>query len=307
MNNTALKKRALLIVNPAAGKGLIRHHILNIVQGISNSGYELVVHPTTRKGDAIDQMAFANQYQRVFVVGGDGTLSEVMDGLVRHNEDVPISYIPMGTMNDFATTLSLPKTINESLSISLGDSLVPIDLGLFNGRVFTYVAAFGALTDVSYETPQYRKKILGQLAYFVEGVMRLPTIPSHVCQIETSEQTIHGEFVFGMISNSNSVAGIQQAFGQQAHLNDGQFEVILIKKPKSLIDLQRILTNFINNKYDKQYVISFKTNYIKVASTTEMKWTLDGEKGGMTKEAEINILPRRANVVAPNYARENTN
>ena len=293
-----LQKKLLLIINPISGRGLIKDHLLSIVQKLSQAEYDATVYPTKAKGDAIEKVKTAQGYDLVIASGGDGTLNEVITGMIEAEVNVPIGYLPAGTTNDFASTLNIPKNVSKALDVCLEGNPIPIDIGNFNDQYFTYVAAFGAFTDVSYETPQPRKNVLGGLAYLVEGLLKLPTIQSYRCKISHSGGVLEGEYIFGMVSNSDSVAGIKNAFGNCADLSDGLFEVTLIKSPKNLLDIHRILDDFLNKKYDPECVTTFKTDAITFECEEKMKWTLDGESGGSLNKIQIKNLKKRVQILA---------
>ncbi len=295
-----MRLKVLLIINPISGRGIMKQHLLDVISQLSIAGFEISVYPTTAKGDAKTRLEAVSDYDYVIAVGGDGTLNEVISGYATYEPQVQIGYIPTGTTNDFATALGISRTIQTAVEQFITGELMSIDIGSFNEHYFSYVAAFGAFTDVAYETPQVRKNMLGRLAYLVEGLLRLPTITSYHCTIVHDEGTLTGNFVFGMISNSDSVAGIHHAFGQTADLSDGLFEVTLIKMPQNVLDMQQILTDFLNTEYDPDYVISFKTSQIKIQSDTPLKWTLDGEDGGLTTDVAITNLNHKVKIVLPN-------
>ncbi|MCL1949638.1 MAG: YegS/Rv2252/BmrU family lipid kinase [Turicibacter sp.] len=290
-------KKLLLVVNPISGKGIIRDSLLDVVAGFSAQGYAVTVFPTQKQGDATKKMSEAGDYSLVAISGGDGTLNEAVTGMVAYGHHTPIGYLPTGTTNDFAATLQIPKNPLGALGLCLTGNPVAIDIGQFNDRYFTYVAAFGAFTDVPYETPQPRKNILGSFAYLIEGLLKLPNIHPYECTIEYSGGEVVGDFIFGMVSNSDSVAGIRNAFGNHADLSDGLFEVTLIRNPRNLMDFQRILTDFLNHSYDPEYVTIFKADKICIRSEKGMKWTLDGEAGGYYEEARINLLAGRIQMI----------
>ncbi|HAX74233.1 MAG TPA: diacylglycerol kinase [Firmicutes bacterium] len=292
-----MRKKLLLLINPKSGRGVIKEHLLLIVTQLSQAGYEVTVYPTKAKHDATRKMFTARKYDQIVVAGGDGTLNEVIAGAIEHHINIPIGYLPAGTTNDFATNLNIPKNIPKAIELCLTGNPVSIDIGQFNDRYFTYVAAFGAFTDVAYETPQPRKNMLGRLAYLIEGLLKLPTIHSYQCKIFYNDGFVEGNYIFGMISNSDSVGGIRQAFGQVANLNDGLFEVTLIKMPQNIIDLHRILTDFLNTEYDPEYVMTFKTNRITFECNEPVKWTLDGEEGGLIENCTIKNLQRRVQII----------
>jgi len=292
-----MRKKLLLVINPISGRGMIKDYLMEIVSRFSQNGYEVTVYPTKKKGDATLKMAQANEFDFIVVSGGDGTLNEAVSGMVLYDGSATMGYLPAGTTNDFAATLNIPKQIDKAMDICLNGEAVSIDVGQFNDRYFIYVAAFGAFTDVAYETPQPRKNMLGGFAYLIEGLLKLPSIHPYKCKLTYPEGTIEGEFIFGMVSNSDSVAGIKNAFGTTADLSDGLFEVILIRNPRNILDYPRILTDFLNTKYDPEYVMIFKTSQIQVESFEEMKWTLDGEAGGFYQKTTISSLPQRVKVV----------
>ena len=296
-----MSKKVLLIINPISGRGVIKDHLLTIVQQISLASYDVTVYPTKSKGDAIQKMKDAKDYDLVIASGGDGTLNEVITGMIEAEINVPIGYLPAGTTNDFASNLNISKNVLKALDSCLEGFPIPIDVGKFNDRYFTYIAAFGAFTDVSYETPQPRKNVLGGLAYLIEGLLKLPSIQSYHCKIKHSGGMLEGEYIFGMISNSDSVAGLKNVFGNYADLNDGLFEVTLIKSPKNLLDIHRILNDFLNKKYDPECVTVFKTDSIFIESDEIMKWTLDGEHGGSVKCVEIKNLKKKIKILTKNF------
>ncbi len=296
--SASVRKKVLLIINPTSGRGMIKDYLLLIVSQLSLADYEVVVYPTKAKYDAVEKMKEVRGYDLVIASGGDGTLNEVITGLIEANATTPIGYIPTGTTNDFAMTLGIPKNIPKALELCIQGKPMSIDIGQFGNRYFTYVAAFGAFTDVAYETPQPRKNMLGGLAYLIEGLLKLPTIQSYKCKITYRDGFLEGDYIFGMISNSDSVAGIKNAFGNHADLSDGLFEVTLIRAPKNLIDIHRILNDFLNTQYDPEYVVTFKTDRMTVESEQDVKWTLDGEDGGIMKSVKIKSLQRRAQILS---------
>lgn len=295
-----MQKKLLLVVNPISGRGIIKDHLLAIIQRLSLAGYEVSVYPTKAKGDAITKMEVGNQYDLIIASGGDGTLNEVITGIVVADVDTPIGYLPAGTTNDFAANLNIPKNVYKALDICLNGNQLAIDIGQFNNHYFTYVAAFGAFTDVSYETPQTRKNLLGGFAYLIEGLLKLSTIQSYHCKITYGDHQLEDQYILGLISNSDSLAGLKNVFGNSADLNDGLFEVTLIRAPKSIVDIHRILTDFLNKKYDPDYVDVFRTDTLTIESDEEMKWTLDGENGGALKSVQIKSLKQRIKILVKN-------
>lgn len=281
-------KRLLLVVNPHAGKGRIKNQLFGIVNLFSTAGYEVTVYPTKKALDAqrvVRERAAA--YELLVCAGGDGTLSEVVRGLMEIETRPPVGYIPAGTTNDFASSLKLPKNMLKAASTVVQGELFPCDIGSFNDLFFTYVAAFGAFTDVPYATSQQFKNILGHLAYLLEGIKRLPTIRSFALRIEHDGEVIEDRFMFGMITNSTSTGGFKGLTGKGVKLDDGLFEASFIKMPNNLLDLQTIITALLRQEVNPRWICSFRTSRMRIVSDKELPWTIDGEFGGAMKEVEI--------------------
>jgi YegS/Rv2252/BmrU family lipid kinase len=203
------------------------------------------------------------------------------------NSSTPIGYIPAGSTNDFANSLFMPKGMTEAASMIMEEEPYRCDIGKFNHQTFAYIAAFGLFTDVSYQTDQDLKNILGHVAYILEGVKRLFDIKSYHLKVTTDEMSVEDDFMFGMISNSRSVGGFKHLTGKNVDMNDGLFEVTLITKPKNPLDLQEILTSILAAEDNTDLIYSFKSAKITIESEEEVPWTLDGEFGGDHKLVEI--------------------
>ena len=281
-------KRVLFIYNPNAGKGLVKNRLSDILDIIAKAGYEIVVYPTQSYKDAYRKVAtFTGDYDRVICCGGDGTLDEVVTGMMARTERIPIGYIPAGTTNDFANSLHIPKNMLEAAQTAVNGRIFPCDIGKFNDDVFVYIAAFGMFTDVSYETKQEMKNILGHLAYVLEGMTRLFDIPSHHMKVTYDDKVIEDEFIFGMVTNSKSVGGFKSIVGKNVVFDDGEFEVTLIKTPSNPIALQELISALLIGQVNTKHMYSFKTGHAKFESAEEIAWTLDGEYGGQHDEVEV--------------------
>lgn len=273
----------MLIVNPVAGKGQAKAGLFDIVSVFANDGAAVTVYMTGSKGDAaVFAEKYSLEYDTVVCVGGDGTLSEVTAGLVRAGSHAALGYIPMGSTNDVASSLGIAKNPRKAAENIVGGKAVPIDIGrLHDGNYFTYVTAFGAFTDVSYQTPQETKNALGHLAYIIEGVSRLPKITPVHTRVECDEGIIEGDYVFGGVTNSTSVAGIVKLDSNDVSLSDGMFEVFLVKYPKNISELNNIVTGILSQKYDNRNVTFFHTKKISFSFDSDVSWTRDGEDGGI--------------------------
>jgi len=288
-------KRLLYIYNPAAGRKTAKINLSDVLEVFARQGYEITVRPTQERGDATaaarDQ---GPDYDRVVCCGGDGTLNETVRGLLElPREKRPIlGYIPAGTTNDFSRTLELPKTPPELAEVAGEGVPRAIDVGQAEGNPFTYVAAFGLFTDVSYSTPQVNKNLLGHFAYVLEGMGKLSNIPSYHMKVTSTEgHEVEGDFIYGMVGNTVSVGGLVNLPRDKVLLDDGRFEVILIRQPKSGKDWQSILTALSTLKMvDGGAVVGFAAGDITFTCDQPVAWTVDGEFGGEQAATHIENL-----------------
>ncbi|MCI5870084.1 MAG: YegS/Rv2252/BmrU family lipid kinase [Dorea sp.] len=296
-------KRLLFIYNPHAGKELLKPKLSDVIDIFVKAGYEVVVYPTQAYRDAYKKVKKykAEDYDLVVCSGGDGTLDEVVTGMMKRDPDTrtPIGYIPTGTTNDFASSLHIPRKLLEAADNAVNGTVFACDVGKFNKGIFVYVAAFGLFTDVSYETKQSMKNALGHLAYVLEGAKRLFNITSYKIKVTHDGETIEDEFIYGMVTNSRSVGGVRNMIGDQVGFNDGLFEVTLIKTPKNPIELQEIITALMTKQMDSPFMYTFKSGHITFQSMEEIPWTLDGEYGGEHEEVVIENLNKQLKIMVP--------
>ena len=279
--NQTVAKTMLFVFNPKAGKGKIKTHLLDIVDIFSSHDYEIIIRSTQAPRDAYEKAKeYANSVDMIACSGGDGTLDEVVTGIMEAESSVPIGYIPAGSTNDFANSLFMPKNMTKVAEMIMEEELYHCDIGRFNQKTFAYVAAFGLFTDVSYETDQDLKNVLGHVAYVLEGVKRLFDIKSYHMKVTSDEVQAEDDFIVGMITNSRSVGGFKNLTGKNVDMNDGLFEVTLIAHPKNPLQLQEIITALVMAEDNTDLIYSFKTKKLTIESDEEVPWTLDGEFGG---------------------------
>lgn len=285
-----MEKKLMLIINPSAGKGAYKVNLGEALQVLDMGGYRTSLFFTSGRGDATEFAAsYAMDYDTVACIGGDGTLSEVVSGLMELSSPPPLGYIPMGTANDVATTLALPKnnTVAAARRIVHG-SAHPFDVGSFGDReYFAYIAAFGAFTEVSYATPQSQKKMLGHLAYVLQGALALPKIESYKTRVEYDGGVIEGDFLYGSVSNSTSVAGIVHLRDDLVCLGDGYSELVLVRNPGNLAEFRNIVDSVLYQKYDSEDLLILHTKRAKFSFEKPVAWTRDGEAGGEYQEIEL--------------------
>lgn len=283
-----MKKRLLFIYNPKAGKAKIRNRLADILDIFAVAGYEVTIYPTQKKGDAIERIEDCSPgYDLIVCSGGDGTLDEVVTGMVQRNMHIPIGYIPAGSTNDFGGSLSMPKNMVKAAQIIVDGKNYACDIGRFNQDVFVYIAAFGLFTEVSYETDQQIKNVLGHMAYLLEGVKSLQSIRSYHMRVSYDSNVIEDDFIYGMITNSLSVGGFKNITGKNVKLDDGVFEVTLIKTPKNPIELNNLMVSLLNRDIDTNAMYCFRTAKISLECEEEVAWTLDGEYGGHHRHVAI--------------------
>ncbi len=290
-------KRLLYIYNPAAGRRTAKASLSDVLEVFTRQGYEITVHPTRERGDATATARDRGPgYDRVVCCGGDGTLNETVRGILElpKGERPVLGYIPAGTTNDFSRTLELPKAPQELAEVAGGDAVRSIDVGLAEADPFTYVAAFGLFTDVSYTTPQVNKNLLGHFAYVLEGAGKLANIPSYHMKVASSQgHQVEGDFIYGMVGNTVSVGGLVNLPRDKVLLDDGKFEVLLIRQPKNGKDWQSILTALSTLKMaEGGAVIGFAAGDITFTCDQPVAWTVDGEFGGKQAVTHVRNLDR---------------
>lgn len=281
-------KRILFIYNPHSGKGIIQEYLSDIVDKFVKAGYRVELYPSQRKLDAKEKVVrWAEDFDMVVCSGGDGTLNEVITGIMELDEKPRVGYIPSGSTNDFATSVMLPKNMPDAADVVLKGLPLDVDIGGFNKKKFVYIAAFGAFTDVSYMTPQEMKNTLGHPAYIIEAVKKLTSLRAYNIKAKTDDRIIEGSYMFGMVTNSVSVGGFKGITGKGVILDDGLFEVMLIREPKNPIELQLILGALIGMDVKCNSIESFKTSRIEIETEEKIPWVLDGEYGGSPKRIVI--------------------
>ncbi len=298
-----MKKRKLLFVcNAHAGKGTIKNKLTAILDIFTKAGYEITIHLTQKSGDAVTAICGREPvYQLIVCSGGDGTLDEVVTGMMQcpTEERVPIGYIPTGSTNDFAKSLHIPMNMKNAADVAVSEHYFSCDIGSFNHDFFVYIAAFGIFTEVSYETSQDVKNVLGHMAYILNGMRKISTIKSYHLKVKAGKQEYEDDFIFGMITNSFSVGGFKSITGKKVRLDDGMFEVTLIKVPKNAMELQAILASLVSAETDERYMHTFKAAEIYIESKEIIPWTLDGEFGGGWKRVIIKNNQKAIQVAIP--------
>ena len=296
-----IMKKMLFVFNPHSGKGQISSCLLEICDIFTKGGYEVTVHPTQAKNDGCNYITERwEDFDVIVCSGGDGMLNETIKSMMTTGCKKPLGYIPAGTMNDFASTLGISKDMHEAAKMIVESEPVAVDIGSFNDEYFTYIAAFGVFTAVSYETDQQLKNSLGVLAYIIEAVRgyQQEINKSYHMTIRYDDVEIEDDFLFGMIANSVSVGGIKGLAGNDVWLDDGIFEGLFIRAPKNFAEVQQTLTALIKHDLSAESLYYFKTGEVRITCDTAVPWTVDGEYGGDRKEVLVKNCHCAVNIIS---------
>ena len=292
-------KKALIVLNPCSGTKQANKYFVEILQTFAEAEYETTVAVTQKSGDGTSIVVERGSwYDLIVAIGGDGTFNEVMNGVLAANLDVKIGYIPAGSTNDFGSSLGMTKDVIQSAKSIVNGSIHHLDVGSFNDRHFSYVASFGAFTRTSYEAPQSLKNTLGHLAYVLEGIKDIPSIKPEYLKFQTEYERFEGEYLFGAICNSTSVAGLLTLSEKIVDMCDGKFEVLLIKNPTNVFELNQIITALATENFANSPMITFfSTGSLEITARAGMSWTLDGEYQEGCESIKIQNLHSAINVV----------
>ena len=298
-----MMKKLLLIVNPYAGQRRANRYLSDILEIFRKNDYRCEVFITGASGEAARYAAqYGGEFDRVICAGGDGTLNETIDGLMSAALSVPLGYIPCGTTNDFAFSIGLSADIPKAAQDAVTGRITPFDIGTFNGRHFTYTATCGAFARTSYTTPQAAKNLLGHAAYVLNGAMDLASIKPMRLRVETEEYHLEDDFIFCSLTNSTSVGGILQMDEQLISLNDGKFEVTLVRNPVNPAQMGTILSSLTTMDIPNEMIHFFSTSKLKVHCDEPVEWTLDGERGPETTDAELQNHHAAIRMIVPQHA-----
>ena len=287
------EERLLFIYNPNAGRGLVKEHLPAILELLSASGYELIVHATLGQKDAAEvagKYARESLCSRIICAGGDGTLDEVAGAVLQAGSGIPIGYIPAGSTNDLGYSLGLPGDMLKATETALNGSVFPCDIARFNESFFTYTAAFGAFTEVTYDTPQNIKNVLGHTAYILNCLTKLDTLHTYHARVTYDGKTYEEDYLLGMVASATSVGGIKGVTGEGVELDDGLHELILIKAPGRISKLYGVINDVIMRNLNGKYIRYARVDSVKFEFTDPTPWSLDGEYGGMVSEADISVI-----------------
>lgn len=293
--------KTLFIYNPHAGMMQIKNHLYNILNIFASAGYDLTVYPTKKSGEILEYLKNnALKFDLIVCSGGDGTLNETINGLLNLNSEKlpPLGYIPAGSTNDYASSIKIPKVMEKAAELIVNGKVQSYDVGKLNSKYFIYVAAFGAFTRVSYDTPQDVKNVFGHLAYLVEGVKSLSEIKAQKIKVKLDDTVVEGNFIFGMITNTLQVGGVYKLNPKEVSLDDGLLEVMLVKEPKDVAEFNEIASFLLGGIKNSSLVLTFKAHNIIIESKESIPWTIDGEYGGSYNRTIIKDKQKAINIIS---------
>lgn len=295
-------KTLLFIINPKAGRTAIKNELFTIIEIFSNAGYTVTTYPTKGPGDAEDYIAHLDKkFDMIVCAGGDGTLDNTVAGVMKLQnligEEIPIGYIPCGTTNDFARSLNISREPVEAARSIVNGIPCPVDVGHLNHHSFSYIAAFGAFTEISYSTPQNLKSMMGHSAYVLEAMKTMANLKTYRINAQLDEKTISEEYIYCQITNSLSVGGFPTLGTRHMSFCDGKFECLFIRRPKNAEDMNRIWDAFLTNDIDQDIFVYETASKITIDCEEEIPWTIDGEFGGNHSHAEVTIDNRAVSII----------
>ncbi len=290
-------KNMLFIINPKAGKRKNRGFIEQAIDIFEDAGYYVGIKYTKKQADGIDIVKkYGEKVDLIVCMGGDGTLSEVMEGLVEMDCKTPLGYIPAGSTNDFATSLGLKFNPKEQAKFIVSNEARPLDLGFFNGRYFVYTASAGIFTETSYSTPQELKNRLGHVAYFLTGFKELFKMRKLKLKIQLEDEVIEGTYIFVAINNATKIGGVMKIDQKVVKFNDGVFELLLVEFPKTIGEFNKIIFNVLTQKYVGKITLK-QIKYAKITDSSDIDWSLDGEKEKGQEKIEFKVIHDAVNFI----------
>lgn len=294
------ENRLMLIVNPNAGQKRGKRLAPKVIEWLRQGGFACRLFINKKRGDGTRfAQRHGSEYNVIVCMGGDGTLNEVINGIIKGGHDVPLGYIPTGSTNDFARSINISKDPKTAVNDIIKGHSVKIDIGKYRDRYFSYVASFGAFTRTSYTTPQLLKNVFGRLSYFIKGAGEVFSLcPEHI-KVEADGKKIEGEYLFGAISNSKSIGGLVKYKDKMVDFSDGRLEMMLIKKPDSLGNLCKLANDMLNQNFKSPYIKFCRAKEFRIRCETDFDWTLDGEFAEGSDELCISCVNKRINIICP--------
>lgn len=286
----ALNKKALLIVNPVAGRKTIQRSLSQVVRCLMDSGYLVTVAVTSFRGEAVRLSAeYGSQFDLLLCAGGDGTVNECLTGLAEKDTRMPFGYIPCGSTNDFALSHDIPVEILSAAKAIVGGRRRQLDIGCFSERYFLHHALFGAFTRMAYSTDQTQKNLLGYGAYVLDGLREMSNIKPVTLRLDADGLREEGEYVFGAVSVNRYIAGIYTLPEELIGEKDGRLAAVLIKAPKTVADWDMVGRSLLSGDPNCAMVKVVLAKEICIQTPDGLEWSLDGESSGLRTEVRLAV------------------
>lgn len=294
--STVSNNKILIYYNPFSGSGVFKNNLDYIIGKCQDAGFQAVPIRAS-KGKVIDKtFAEINQeeYSRIIVGGGDGTVNLCVNAMIKHDINLPLAILPSGTANDFAYYFGLPSDIKELMDIALGDVTNPADVGKVNDKVFINVAAMGALVDVSQKTDPNLKNSLGIVAYYLTAMSELPQVRPLAVTLTTPDEVYEEEIYFMVVMNGESAGGFRK-LNPESSINDGKLDIIaFLKMP--IVEFAPLLIEVLRGKHPKnKHVLYFQTDELTMESDADIGTDIDGEHGEKLP-LHFSVLHNRLNI-----------
>jgi len=293
-----IMKKMLLVFNPNSGRGEFKKNLYEVIEIFTRADYEVAVYPTAGSGDAYAYIRErGGGFDLILCSGGDGMINEAVNAYMNMDSPPNLAYIPSGTTNDFAFSLGLPRDVIQSANAVLNGRQGMIDVGAFGDKYFAYVAAFGWFTSIPYTTDTGVKNILGRAAYLLEGIKYITNIPSIECSIDVDGEIINGNFALGIIANGTSVAGFRSITESGGAIDDGLFEVVLVRSPENFTESQEIMSTLLDPQANTPLVLHRSAKKVVFTSAQSCDWTIDGEFGGQHRHIVMENIHHAINII----------
>lgn len=282
------RKKVLVLINPNSGKKNSKESVLDALNVFSANNYQMEIYLSQKPMDVTRYIEEnGERFDVVAVFGGDGTLNEATNGLMKLKHKPVISYFPAGTMNDFGTNFGLTNDMKQCATVACVGNIESFDVGKMNSRYFNYVAGFGAFCNVSYETKQELKKQIGNLAYIIKAIHEIPNLHPYHVKMNLDGKIFEKDLMFGLIINGNRVAGFEMVEQADNTFKDGLFDIILVEHTPNPLELYNYPLGVLHPELNMKYVERYQAKSIIIESQEKLAWTLDGEEGEETLVARV--------------------
>ncbi len=288
--------KLLMLINARSGMKNSKANLLSVIDIFCRNGYDVSVYVTQKHNDAYEYlMKNRIRYDIVCVFGGDGTMNEVSNALMAKEYKPLLGYFPSGTMNDFGSNFDLGSDMTVIAERICEGNVREFDVGKFNDRYFNYVAAFGAMCDVPFTTKRDAKELLGNIAYILEGISKLPEVKSHKISYTIANRTYKKDVLFGLIYSGNRVAGMELEDKKRSAIDDGYFNVLIVEYVPTIFNAPDLLSTILQQD---RFIHRYRTKKILLEFDDDLIFTLDGEEAKVKNKAEITITNKALRILA---------